>query len=147
MKLLTKTDPRLIDVSILLLRCTVGIVLFIVGGGKVFGWFGGYGLKAMLPVFASMGIPTLLVYASFFTELIGGGLLMIGFLTRPAALAIMINMFVATSFMWPHGFIASDGGAAWPFSLMVSTIIILLAGPMRYSLDFVMLHWMKPSAN
>ena len=38
MKLLTETNVMLLNVCILLLRCTVGIILFGVGSGKVFGW-------------------------------------------------------------------------------------------------------------
>jgi putative oxidoreductase len=65
--------------------------------------------------------------------LIGGALLVLGLLTRPAAFAVMINMLVATITSWPNGFIV--GGAAFPFSFLVSAIIILLAGPMAYSVD------------
>ena len=136
MKLLTETNTKLLSTSLLFLRCTVGTVLFMVGAGKVFGWFGGYGLEATIHAFVTMsGIPAPLAYLSTFTELIGGFMLIVGLLTRPVALAVMINMFVATAFMWSHGFIAADG-AAWPFSLMVSAIVILLAGPMAYSIDF-----------
>ena len=45
MKLLTETNAKLLNVCILMLRCTVGIILFGVGAEKVFGWFGGYGLQ------------------------------------------------------------------------------------------------------
>jgi uncharacterized membrane protein YphA (DoxX/SURF4 family) len=48
----------------------------------------------------------------------------------------MINMLVATILTMPKGFLA--GGAAYPFSLTVSAIIILLAGPMAYSVDWLL---------
>jgi putative oxidoreductase len=133
MKLLTGTNTRLLDVSLLLLRLTVGIILFLAGAGKVFGWFGGMGIEATIDIFVSkMGIHPILAYLSCYTEFIGGFLLIVGLLTRPAAFAIMINMLVATLVTLPNGFLT---GASYPFSMMVSSIIILLAGPMAYSLD------------
>jgi len=133
MKLLTETNTGLLNICLLLLRWTVGIILFLAGAGKVFGWFGGMGIEATIDIFVSkMGIHPILAYLSCYTEFIGGFLLIVGLLTRPAAFAIMINMLVATLVTLPNGFLA---GASYPFSMMVSSIIILLAGPMAYSLD------------
>ena len=133
---LTGTNGTLASVGVLLLRCAVGVILFVVGAGKVFGWFGGYGLEATIHAFVTIfKIPGPLAYLSTFTEFIGGVLLIVGFLTRPAALAVAINMLVATIITLPMGFIGANGGAAWPGSLMVSAIVILLAGPMAYSVD------------
>lgn len=136
-KLLTATNTRLLSICILLLRCTVGIILFIVGAGKVLGWFGGQGLELTIQNYAKTGFLAPLAYLSSFTEFIGGLLLIVGFLTRPVAFAVVINMLVATIVMWPKGFIM--GMAAYPFSLMISAIIIMLAGPMSYSIDSLLL--------
>jgi putative oxidoreductase len=136
MKLLTETNVTLLNFSILLLRWTVGIILFGLGSGKVFGWFGLPGLELTVQYYANMGIPEPLAYLSIFTELIGGFLLIVGFLTRPAAFAIMINMLVATIVTLPMGFFTA---AANPLSLMVSAVVILLAGPMAYSVDSLLL--------
>jgi len=133
MSALTRTNTSLLNVSLLLLRCTVGLILFVAGAGKVFGWFGGFGLQTTLGYFATSGIPAFWAYVSCFTELIGGFLLIIGFLTRPAAFALFINMMVAVIVTGPKGFFA--GGAAYPFTLMICSLVILLIGPMAYSLD------------
>ena len=133
MKLLTGTNATLLDISLLLLRLAVGIILFAAGAGKVFGWFGGQGIDATIDIFVTkMGIHPVLAYLSCYTEFIGGFLLIIGFFTRPAAFAITINMLVATFVTLPNGFLV---GASYPFSMMVSSLVILLAGPMAYSLD------------
>ena len=146
MKLLTQTNSTLTSISLLLLRCTLGIILFMVGAGKVFGWFGGYGLGPTIHAFVTMmHIPAPLAYLSTFTELIGGALLIVGLLTRPAALAVFINMAVATVIMWPKGFIGSGVGAAWPFSLMISALAILLSGPMAYSIDSLLARRVQPT--
>ncbi len=133
--LITGTNTKLLSLCILLLRCTVGIILFMVGTGKVFGWFGGHGMQATIQAFARSGFAPPLIYLSMFTEFIGGFLFMIGFLTRPAAVPVIINMLVATLSMMPHGFLM--GFADFPFSILVSSVIILLAGPMKYSLDSI----------
>lgn len=133
-RLLIGSDTRLQDVCQLLLRCTAGSILFVIGSGKVLGWFGGKGLVATVHMFVTgMGIPAPLAYLSCFTELIGGGLLILGLLTRPAALAVAINMAVATVVMLPKGFFF--GGAAYPFTLLVISVVVLLCGPMALSLD------------
>ena len=141
MNLMIKTNTTLLNISLLLLRLTVGIILFLAGAGKVFGWFGGQGIDATIDIFVSkMGIHPILAYLSCYTEFIGGFLLIVGLLTRPAAFAIMINMLVAVLVTLPNGFLV---GASYPFSMMVSSIIILLAGPMAYSLDACLLSGRK----
>jgi putative oxidoreductase len=117
----------------LLLRITVGVILFVVGSGKVLGWFGGHGMETTVKFFVTkQGCTPLLVYMSSYTEFIGGFLLIVGLLTRPVAFSIVINMAVAGIVLLPRGFIT---GASYPFSLMISALIILLAGPMKFSLD------------
>jgi putative oxidoreductase len=71
-----------------------------------------------------------------FTELLGGLLLVLGLLTRPAAFAIMINMLVATIVSLPGGFMGPTG-AQTPFIFLMIDIAILLTGPMAISLDTV----------
>lgn len=137
-KLLTETNTRILSICLLLLRCTLGFILFVVGAGKVFGWFGGQGIELTIQNFVNMGISAPLAYLSCYTELIGGFLLIVGLLTRPAAFAVMINMLVATIVMLPRGFFA--GGASYPFSLMISAVIIQLAGPMACSVDYLLMH-------
>ena len=143
--LLTVTNTNLISISILLLRITLGVILFIVGSGKVMGWFGGIGMENTIKFFVTkQGFTPLLAYISSYTEFIGGFLLIIGLITRPAAFAVMINMTIAGIVSLPRGFIA---GAAYPFSLMISAVIILLAGPMMYSLDSLISHHGETTVN
>lgn len=132
MGLLTGTNKTLISISILLLRLVLGGILFVAGAGKVFGWFGGMGLEATLESFTQMGFSAPLAHLSNYTELIGGLLIAIGLLTRPAALAIAINMLVAAVVSLPQGFMM---GASFPFSLFVVSLAILLSGPMSISVD------------
>lgn len=138
-KLLIGTNTRNLSIGLLLLRCTIGVIMFIIGSGKVLGWFGGFGLQTTIQYFTTkMGIPSFLAYLSCYTEFIGGFLLIIGLFTRPAAIAVTINMIVATSVMLPHGFIGASG-ASYPFFVLIGAVVILLAGPMSFSVDSLLL--------
>lgn len=135
MTLLTETNTKVLNTSVLLLRITLGSILFVAGAGKVLGWFDGKGIDVTITNFTQhLGIPAPLAYLSCYTEFLGGALLILGLMTRPAAFAITINMLVATLTVLPHGFFG-PGGASYPFSLMITSIVILLMGPMAYSLD------------
>jgi putative oxidoreductase len=134
MSFLTGTNTKAISLGLLLLRWITGIILFVAGAGKVFGWFGGMGMQTTLQMFETGShISAFWTYVSCYTELIGGFLLIIGLFTRAAAFAIMINMLVAVIVVGFNKFFM--GGAAYAFSLMINAIIILLAGPMAYSID------------
>jgi putative oxidoreductase len=137
LKVFKDTNSSLVSLGILFLRCTIGILLFIAGAGKVLGWFGGYGMEATLQGYAKTGFSASLAYMSMYTEFIGGLLLAAGLLTRPSAFAIMINMLVATIVTLPNGFMGPTG-AQTAFIFLVIDIVILLAGPMSFSLDFIL---------
>src|SRR5688572_28818473 len=100
MNVLTGTNRSLLSLAILFLRWMLGAIMFVAGGGKVFGWFGGMGIDTIIQMFQSyMGLSAFWTYLSSYTELIGGAFLLLGFLTRPAALALTINMLVASIFI------------------------------------------------
>src|SRR5262245_56308697 len=105
MKLLTTTNTTLQSIAILIVRITVGVILFGAGAGKVLKWFGGFGMEMTVKYMGEAGISPFLAYVSSYTEFIGGALLIIGLLTRPAAFAIFINMLVAFLVTLPKGFL------------------------------------------
>jgi putative oxidoreductase len=134
MKPLIDTNTRAMSLGILLLRLMAGLILFIAGAGKVMGWFGGFGMKTSLQMFEDgLHLSAFWTYMSCYTEFIGGFLLMAGFLTRPAAVFLFINMAVATWSVGPKNFFM--GGGAYPCLLLVISAVILLTGPMLYSVD------------
>ncbi len=130
------TNSGLQNIALLLGRCTIGVLLFMAGSGKLFGWFGGYGLEPSLQGYGKLGISVPLAYLSIYTEFIGGFLLTIGLFTRPAAFAIMINMAVATILTLPSGFMGPTGAQS-PFIFLIIDLMILLAGPKEYSIDML----------
>jgi len=129
---LIKTNSALLSVSVLLLRIALGGILFLAGAGKALGWFGGVGMEFTLDGFSQMGMGAPLAYLSTYAEFIGGFLIVIGLFTRPAAMALAINMLVATIVSLPQGFMV---GASYPFSLFMVSLAVLIAGPMYFSVD------------
>jgi putative oxidoreductase len=111
-----------------------GLILFVAGASKALGWFGGFGMKTTVQMFKSgMNISEGWAYISTYAELIGGLLLLIGFLTRPAAFILVINMVAATLLTGFANFFM--GGAAYPCLLAITSFVLLLSGPMQYSID------------
>jgi putative oxidoreductase len=136
-KVLTDSNSSLLSSGILIIRLTIGILLFAAGSGKVLGWFGGYGVEKTLQGFSQMGFSAFLAYLSMYTELIGGILLILGLFTRFAAFAVTINMIVATIVSLPRGFLGPTG-AQTAFIFLMMSLVILLSGPLTYSIDHLM---------
>ena len=135
--LFVRSNRTQLNIAMLLVRITVGGIMFYAGAGKVFAWFGGYGLDKTIEAFWTMNkIPAFWAYVSCFTELIGGILLILGLFTRPAAFLVAINMIVATLVVGLDKFWM--GGGNFPFTLAIGALTILLVGPGDYSFDAVL---------
>ena len=70
------------------MRLALGAVFFPHGAQKVLGWFGGYGASATIQGFAKMGLPPWFTVLVMAVELGGSIFLILGLLTRLAALGI-----------------------------------------------------------
>ena len=102
MEVLFATEP---SVSLFIIRIVLGIIFFAHGAQKVLGWYGGHGLKGTVGFMASMGLPVPIAYMVCFFEFLGGIGLIVGFLTRLAALAIAVVMVGAIATVhWKQGF-------------------------------------------
>ena len=127
------------DIALLVLRLVVGLYLFGHGSQKLFGWFGGYGLKGTAGFFGSAlgfrpaGLWTLLAGLSE----AGGGLLMaLGFLSPLGPLGVAAAMLVAIfAVHWPKGVWAQNGGYELPLTNLAAAVALALTGPGAVSLD------------
>lgn len=80
----------------LILRLALGIVFFAHGAQKLLGWFGGYGWEGTIGFFnQALGISAPLAGLAILTEFFGGIAIILGLLTRPAALGLAVTMLVA----------------------------------------------------
>jgi putative oxidoreductase len=129
---------RLSPLGYPLVRITAGLLLMPHGAQKLFGWFGGYGLDATGQFFAtSLGMEPGFLFALLagLVEFFGGLALVLGLLTRPAALAIATLMGVALTVHAANGFFWTSGGVEYPLMWGLIAIAVFLRGGERFSLD------------
>src|ERR1700694_777995 len=92
--------------SLLIVRVVLGVIFLAHGAQKVFGWFGGPGLRGVIAYFKqALGVPAPLTVLAALTEFLGGVAMIVGLLVRPAAVGLIIVMLVAIATVhWKHGF-------------------------------------------
>ena len=139
------------DTGALLIRITLGLVMFPHGAQKLLGWFGGYGFAGTMGYFTEqMGIPYVLALLVVVTEFFGSLALIAGVATRLAAFGIGITMTVAVFmghlqngfFMNWHG--AQEGEGFEYHLLMIGMALALMVnGAGRLSVDKVLMDKME----
>lgn len=129
------------DVAALILRLVLGVTFMAHGAQKVFGWFGGGGLAGTAEFMGGMGIPAALAYLVAFTEFFGGLAVLIGLLTRFAALGISFVMLGAIFMVHlSNGFFNSDQGIEFPLALFAIALSLVVYGAGKWSLDYLIAH-------
>src|SRR2546426_7079274 len=99
--------------GLLLLRVVLGPTMSAHGAQKLFGWFGGPGMKGTTGMCANLGYrsPFLMASGLALAEFGGGLSLATGFLTPLGALAITVVMLNAVYLIhWSKGFFNGNGG-------------------------------------
>ena len=122
----------------LILRVPVGLILAAHGAQKLFGWFGGNGLAGTAGWLSSMGMEPgfLMAILAGGAEFFGGLALVLGLLTRPAALVAAFTMLVAIfSVHINNGLFVADGGYEYALVLMVASIALVIQGGGYLSMD------------
>ena len=123
-------DRPAVDMALLCARVIVGIIFMAHGAQKMFGLFGGPGLKGMVE---KMG--PVLGYLVSIGEFFGGLGLVIGFLTRFSAASIIVIMIGAIQMVHgKNGFFSSAGGYEYNLALIGLCLPILIAGPGKFTL-------------
>jgi putative oxidoreductase len=119
------------NLGMFIIRLGVGIIFIKSGIGKLFA-----GKDTLISIGKNMELIGIHAYPLFwgmcamFSELIGGPLLVIGCLVRPAALVLSFTMFIAIL----HHFHAGDDlqSILYPLSYFLICLGILFAGPGEY---------------
>jgi len=120
-----------------MLRLALAAIFIGHGAQKVLGSFSGPGLTnwTNVPVpFSFMRPGWLWMGAAAFAELIGGGLLLLGLLTRIGAFFIACVMLVAIGAHWHGGFFAPTG-YEYPLALLAMCLGLLISGGGMLSID------------
>jgi len=135
MLLFDSPSRRQIDTALAVLRVVLGITFILHGGQKLFV----FGFAGVSGAFAQMGIPAPGLLGPFvaFVEFFGGIAILLGLLTRLAALGIAATMVVAIlTVHLKNGFFAPTG-VEFPLSLLGSAIALIISGAGDFSLDAV----------
>lgn len=139
--LLNKIVQSEAGTAALILRVPVGLILAAHGAQKLFGWFGGNGLAGTAQWLSSMGMEPGLLMAVLAggAEFFGGLALVLGILTRPAALVAAFTMLIAIfSVHIGNGLFAADGGYEYALVLMVALLALAVQGGGYLSIDKVL---------
>jgi putative oxidoreductase len=127
-----------LNTGLLILRLVVGIGLAAHGAQKLFGWWGGPGVRGLHLHLTNMRFrPASLWVAGAVASEIGGGLLLaLGLLSPLGSVGVGASMLMAiAAFHWGKGFFGQRGGYETPLLYLVAGATVGLTGPGSYSLD------------
>jgi putative oxidoreductase len=130
-----------------IVRLALGIVMFAHGAQKTIGWFGGPGFNGAMGFFAQQGIPPFFAFLAICAEFFGGLGLILGLLSRVAALGILCNMVMAIVMVHGrNGFFmnwsGAKGGEGFEYHVLALAIAwaVMVAGGGALSIDRALTH-------
>jgi putative oxidoreductase len=131
------------DLILTVIRLVLGVVFFAHGAQKMLGWFGGYGFHGTMGFFTQqMGIPAPFAFLAICAEFFGGLGLILGLLSRVAALGIIANMLVAVAMVHiGNGFFMNwtgqqkGEGSEYHLLAIALAVVVLVKGGGALSID------------
>jgi len=123
---------------LLLLQLCLGLLFTAHGAQKLFGAFNGPGMPAFIGSIGKLGLkpPVVWAWVVALVEFGGGLFIVFGFLTRLAAVLIIVEMIGAIVLVnWKNGFFWTKGGMEFPLTLIVIALVLVISGPSPFSID------------
>ena len=127
----------MMDLGLLIIRLVIGLLFVGHGAQKLFGWFGGYGLKGTGGWLDSIGVKpgVAMALVAGLGELVGGLLFATGVGFWAGAILIAITMLVAiVKVHGQNGLWVTQNGYEYNLTLIVVAIGLALIGPGAYVL-------------
>jgi putative oxidoreductase len=131
---MTRNETTSTAYGALLLRVSLGVMF--IAHSLVLKWMT-FTLAGTAQYFESIGLPGPLAYVTFFAELIGGILLVLGVQSRWVALGLLPILAGATWVHLGNGWVFSAPGGGWeyPLYLIVLSVAQALLGDGAYALS------------
>lgn len=131
---MTRNETTSTAYGALLLRVSLGVMF--IAHSLVLKWMT-FTLAGTAQYFESIGLPAFLAYVTFFAELIGGILLVLGVQSRWVALGLLPILAGATWVHLGNGWVFSAPGGGWeyPLYLIVLSVAQALLGDGAYALS------------
>jgi putative oxidoreductase len=124
---------RLQPLGLLILRLVLGAIMIAHGWQKISG-----GMPQFMQMLRHMGIPGWMGYMVASAEFGGGILLVIGFVTRLAALAILVDMLVAIlKVHLQNGLFSKNGGYEFPLACAAIAFSLIWSGAGPIAIDWL----------
>jgi len=127
------------DTGLLIVRVIVGAYIAAHGAQKLFGWWGGHGLKATVAAMGGgLGLRPAWLWATSLAvaEFAGGGLMVLGLFGSVGPIAVAGTMLGATVLAhWGKGPWIARGGYELTVTNLAAAAAIALTGVGHYSLD------------
>lgn len=121
---------RLQPLGLLVLRLALGAIMIAHGWQKIANHL--HGIMGMLQ---HLGIPAWMAYLVVTAEFGGGILVVLGFLTRLAAFAILIDMLVAISRVHLKNGLTGQGGFEFPMACAAIAFALIFFGAGPIAID------------
>lgn len=124
---------RLQPLALLFMRLALGIIMLAHGYQNLFRH-----LHEHVHFITSLGMPAWLGYVSSVAEFLGAIFILAGFFTRPAAVAICIDLAVAIWKVHWHNGLMGPGGVEFPLALATLAFALIFFGAGPIALDHVL---------
>ena len=131
-------NSETLSTGLLIARLAIGLLMGAHGAQKLFGWFGGPGLKRFGEMMGQMGYRPGILFATAASmgEFASGLLIAAGFL-GPVGPAVMLSVMIVAMIAvhWSHGLFAMQNGIEVPLLYAIASIVFAVVGYGRYSID------------
>lgn len=121
------------DAAKLLLRLVLGLLILLHGINKLEN-----GIADVIDLVVKAGLPPAFAYLAYVGEVAAPLLVIVGFLTRPAALVIAVNMIVAVLLVHTGQLLTISQSGGWALELqglyLATAVAVALLGAGRFSL-------------
>jgi len=123
------------DIAKLILRITVGGLMLFHGIDKAI-----HGVSFIEGMLSAHELPAVVTYGVYIGEIIAPLMLIFGLLTTLGAIIIIVNMVMAILLVYSDSLFSVTQYGAWsievPMLYLMSSVVIILLGPGKYSVDY-----------